>query len=118
MLSDHEDQGPGPLSARRASASLPAPSQDDAAALLPDHVSQNIEAIRMLHSRADESLSRYHRPIETVSALLGRPAFFYGIVLFVTLWVLLNVLSPRVGVAPVDPPRIFGSRASWGSAPC
>ena len=86
---------------------FPLASQDDAAALLPDHVSQNIEAIRMLHSRADESLSRYHRPIETVSALLGRPAFFYGIVLFVTLWVLLNVFSPRCGIAPFDPPPYF-----------
>ena len=72
----------------------------------------NIEAIRMLHIRADENLSRYHRPIETVSSLLGRPAFFYGIVLFVTLWVFLNVLSPRFGVAPLTLHRFFGSRAS------
>ena len=107
MVPDREDQLPGLLSARRASAPLPPPAQDDATALLPDHVSQNIEAIRMLHRRADENLSRSHRPIETVSALLGRPAFFYGIVLFVTLWVLLNVLSPRVGVAPFDPPPYF-----------
>ena len=48
-------------------------------------------------------MSRYQRPIETVSSLLGRPAFFYGIVLFVTGWVLLNVFSPRFGVAPFDP---------------
>jgi hypothetical protein len=54
---------------RRASAPLPAGSQDEAATPLPDHVSHNIEAIRMLHRRADDNLSRYHRPIETVSAL-------------------------------------------------
>src|SRR5688500_19004840 len=89
-----EDQLPGLLNARHASAPLSYPPQDEATTLLPNHVSQNIEAIRILHIRADESLSRYHRPIETVSSLLGRPAFFYGIVLFVTLWVLLNVLSP------------------------
>jgi uncharacterized membrane protein len=107
MISDREDQLPGLLSARHASAPLPSPSQDEAATLLSDHVSQNIEAIRMLHIRADENLSRYHRPIETVSSLLGRPAFFYGIVLFVTLWVFLNILSPRFGVAPFDPPPYF-----------
>jgi uncharacterized membrane protein len=48
-------------------------------------------------------LSRYQRPLETVSSLLGRPAFFYGIVLVVTGWVLLNVFSRRVAVAPFDP---------------
>ena len=87
----------------RASASLPSPEQDQPAALLPDHVSQNIEAVKMLHMRADENLSRYQRPIETVSSLLGRPAFLYGIVLFVTEWVLINVFSPLFAVAPFDP---------------
>ena len=107
MPLDHEDHVPGVLQGRRTSAPLPAISQDEAAAPLPDHVSHNIEAIRMLHIRADENLSRYHRPIETVSALLGRPAFFYSIVLFVTLWVLLNLLSPRWAIAPFDPPPYF-----------
>ena len=69
MSPDREDPLSGLLKARRASAPLPAASQDEAAALLPDHVSQNIEAIRRLHIRADETVSRSHRPIETVSAL-------------------------------------------------
>jgi uncharacterized membrane protein len=107
MTPNRDDDVPGRLQTRRASAPLPAASPDDAAALLPDHVSQNIEAIRMLHLRADETLSRYHRPIETVSALLGRPAFFYGIVLFVTVWVLLNVCAPRFAVASFDPAPYF-----------
>ena len=42
-----------------------------------------------------------------MSSLLGRPAFFYGIVLLVTLWVLLNVLSPLWAVAPFDPAPYF-----------
>jgi hypothetical protein len=107
MSPDRKDHVPGLLQARRTSAPLPAASQDEAAAPLPDHVSHNIEAIRMLHIRADESLSRYHRPIETVSALLGRPAFFYSIVLFVTLWVLINLFAPLWAIAPFDPPPYF-----------
>ena len=107
MTPDREDQLPGLLRARRASAPLPSASQDTPAAPLPDHVSQNIEAIKTLHIRADENLSRYQRPIETVSSLLGRPAFFYGIVLFVTVWVLINVLSPRFAIAPFDPAPYF-----------
>jgi uncharacterized membrane protein len=107
MIADREDLCPERRSVSRASAPLPATAPDEAAALLPDHVSHNIEAIRMLHLRADETLSRYHRPIETVSALLGRPAFFYGIVLFVTAWVLLNVCSPLWDVAPFNPAPYF-----------
>ena len=103
MPPDREDQLPGRLRARRASAPRLSASQDKPAAPLPDHVSQNIEAIQALHIRADENLSRYQRPIETVSSLLGRPAFFYGIVLLVTGWVLSNVFSPRLAVAPFDP---------------
>ena len=103
MSPDREDPLSGLLKARRASAPLPAASQDEAAALLPDHVSQNIEAIRRLHIRADETVSRSHRPIETVSTLLGRPAFFYNIVLFVAVWVLINVFAPLFAVAPFDP---------------
>ena len=106
MIPDREDPLSRRLKARGASAPLPAAAQDEAA-LLPDHVSQNIEAIRRLHMRADETLSRSQRPIETVSALLGRPAFFYGIVLFVTVWVLLNACAPLFAVAPFDPAPYF-----------
>ena len=103
MTPDREDHLPGLLRARRASAPPSSASQDTPAAPLPDHVSQSIEAIKTLHRRADENVSRYQRPIETASSLLGRPAFFYGIVLFVTVWVLINVLSPLFAVAPFDP---------------
>ena len=106
MTPDRKDHVPERPSAHRASAPLPA-AAPDAAASLPEQVSHNIEAIRLLHIRADETVSRFHRPIETVSALFGRPAFFYGIVLVVTLWVLLNLLSPLWAIAPFDPAPFF-----------
>jgi uncharacterized membrane protein len=75
--------------------------------MLPDHINQNIEAVKTLHARADETLSPSQRPIETVGALVGRPAFFYGGILFVAVWVLSNVVSPLLGVAPFDPPPYY-----------
>lgn len=63
-----------------------------------------------------------------MSALLGRPAFFYGIVLFVTVWVLLNVFAPLCAVAPFvsnnSPPPLmvimtpFGSMTPWSKGMC
>ena len=97
MMSDREDHAHGPLRAGRFSVPLPPVSQDEPATILPDHISQNIEAIKALHARATENLSRYQRPIETLGTFLGHPGFFYGIVLFVVVWVLLNVFSPRFG---------------------
>ena len=103
MMSDREDQAHGPLRAGRFSVPLPPAAQDEPATILPDHISQNIEAIKALHARATENLSRYQRPIETLGTLLGHPGFFYGIVLFVAVWMLINVFSPRFGIAPFDP---------------
>jgi len=81
----------------------PPASQDEPAAILPDHISQNLEAIQTLHARADERLSHSQRSMETIGTLLGRPTFFYGIVLVVAVWVLINAVSPLYGVAPFDP---------------
>ena len=91
MTPDHADQAHELLRAQRLSEPLFLASQDEPAVILPDHISQNIEAVKALHARADKNLSRYQRPIETVCMLLGQPTFFYGIVLFVAMWVLINV---------------------------
>ena len=69
MPPDRDDHLPERLRVRRASALLPAVSQAEAAPPLPAPVSHHIEAIRLLQRRADESLSRSHRPLETVRAL-------------------------------------------------
>jgi uncharacterized membrane protein len=103
MTADHEDQAHEPRKVSRFSEPLPPASQDEPAAILPDHINQNIEAVKALHTRADENLSGYQRPIETVSTLLARPAFFYGSILFIAVWVLSNLFAPLFGIASFDP---------------
>ncbi len=100
---DPKDQAHGPMRDSRLGKPLPPISQDEAAAILPDHITQNIEAVKTLHTRADDNLSASQRSIETVSTLLGRPGFFYGSLCFVVVWVLSNLFSPFFGVAPFDP---------------
>jgi uncharacterized membrane protein len=77
--------------------------QQTSSASLPDHISHNLETIQALAARADDRMSRAHRPIEAIGMLLGQPAFFYGIVLLVAVWVLINTMAPRWGLAPFDP---------------
>jgi hypothetical protein len=79
MTAHREDHAPRSRRVDRFNESLPPASQDDPAATLPDHITQNIEAVKAHHTRADETLSRYQRPLETVGTVLGRPAFFLAV---------------------------------------
>jgi uncharacterized membrane protein len=70
---------------------------------LVDIVGENIESIVDLHMRAEKRVSHHQRLIETVTANLGRPRFFYLILLFVATWIGVNLLLPRLGIKSFDP---------------
>jgi uncharacterized membrane protein len=71
---------------------------------IPDLISQNIEAIVALHTKAERNLSRHQRWVETVTHFFSRPAFLYMIVAFVLLWTLPNVVPKRWNLRRFDPP--------------
>lgn len=74
---------------------------------LVDIVSENIESIVDLHMRAEKQASQHQRIIETVTATLGRPRFFYLILLFVAFWISVNLLLPHLGIASFDAPPFY-----------
>lgn len=69
-----------------------------------DLVSQNIQAIADLQARAERGVSRYQRSIEFVTSFLGRPRFFYLILVIVFFWIGENLLAPRLHWHQWDPP--------------
>ena len=71
---------------------------------LPDPIGRNIEAIIALHTEAEKDVSRHQRTVETITAFFGRPAFLYGILLVVALWMSANSLPRRFNVPRFDPP--------------
>lgn len=71
---------------------------------LPDPLGQSIEAVIALHTKAEKDMTPTHRVVEAATAFFGRPIFLYCILLVVTLWMLPNVLSPRLGLPQFDPP--------------
>jgi uncharacterized membrane protein len=71
---------------------------------LVEIVGENIESIVDLHMRSEERISHHQRVIEAVTANLGRPRFFYLILLFVAVWIGVNLLLPHLGISSFDPP--------------
>jgi uncharacterized membrane protein len=71
---------------------------------VPASVSQNIEVIGDYYKRAERSVGRLQRLLERFSDVVGRPAFFAAVLVFIALWVLVNQLGSHIGIAQFDPP--------------
>lgn len=71
---------------------------------MPASISQNIEAIADYYKREDQRIGRAQRLLERVGAAIGRPLFLGAVLLFVAMWILLNLMAPRMGAAAFDPP--------------
>lgn len=74
-----------------------------AAEAVPASISQNIEAIADYYKREEQKTGRAQRLLERVGAAIGRPVFLGTGLLFVAVWILVNLLAPRIGVAAFDP---------------
>jgi uncharacterized membrane protein len=79
-----------------------------------DQISQNIDAVMGFYSREEQKLSTPQRTLERISLFVGQPRFLGMIVAFVGLWVMLNVLMPRFGASPFDPPPFFWLQGAIG----
>lgn len=68
-----------------------------------DHISQNVETISAFYTREEQKISHSQRTLESISDFIGKPFFLGSIVLFVGLWILVNLFGHYVGVAAFDP---------------
>lgn len=69
-----------------------------------DPINENIQTIVELHRRAEKEASKQQRTIEDITDFLGRPAFLFIILAFVSLWIIINVLLLKFGFSSFDPP--------------
>jgi uncharacterized membrane protein len=72
-----------------------------------DLIGQNIETIADLYAHAQRGLSPHQKIIERVTAFLGRPLFLYVILLFVALWIGINLALADAGLYSFDPPPFY-----------
>ncbi len=75
-----------------------------AALAAPDPIGQNIDAVVALHNFAEQQVDPHQRKVETLTAWLGRPQFFYGILVGVSMWMMVNGLAAHYGRHWDDPP--------------
>jgi uncharacterized membrane protein len=73
-------------------------------ALGADNRNENVETLASLRARADQGVSPHQRRIERLTGQLGQPRSFYLIVAFVTSWMCVNLVAPRLGLRAFDPP--------------
>lgn len=69
-----------------------------------DNINQNVEAILAFYAREEQKVSRSQRALEHVSDFLGKPFFLSLILLFVALWILINLFGHYVSLEAFDPP--------------
>jgi uncharacterized membrane protein len=72
-----------------------------------DPINESIETLANLHLRMERKVGRHQKAIESVTATLGRPRFLYVIMLFVALWILINIILKLSGMAALDPPPFY-----------
>ena len=69
-----------------------------------DPISANIDAVVALHAFAERQVDTHQRTVETLTAWLGRPQFFYGILVGVCLWMGVNAAAPLLHLPRWDDP--------------
>jgi uncharacterized membrane protein len=82
---------------------VPAPEPRDEPSSEPDQINRNIEAVANFYTREGQGISHPQRLLERISTLVGRPIYIGFILLFVTLWILVNTVLRRAGLAAFDP---------------
>lgn len=69
---------------------------------LSEHIDHNIESMAEVQRRERSATGPSQRLVEKLSLFIARPAYLFGLILFVIGWVAANLTRPY-GVEPFDP---------------
>lgn len=88
--------------------------REEAVPAVHDPINANIDAVVALHAFAEQQVDTHQRTVEALTAWLGRPQFFYGILVGVGLWMGVNALAPLLGWKQRDDPPFFWMQGAIG----
>jgi len=74
---------------------------------VPDHVSENIEAVLALRAESERRVHRSQRAIEALTWSLGKPRTLYVLLLGAFTWIAYNLFRAASGGRPFDPAPFF-----------
>ena len=74
---------------------------------LEEQIAQNVEALTQLRAKAEEDVDRHQRLVEAIAQFVSRPHFLYFLLVAGGLWIGANLLLPKAGREPIDPPPFF-----------
>ena len=80
------------------------------------HIGQNIAAVHDFYSREEQQRSASQRHAESIGGFVGRPAFLVVILLFVSVWIGVNLALMAWGKAPFDEPPFIWLQGLTGLA--
>jgi len=86
----------------------------DAAPAVPDPINENIDAVVALHAFAERQVDTHQRTVESLTAWLGRPQFFYGILVGACLWMGVNAAAPLLHLPRWDDPPFYWMQGAIG----
>src|SRR5580693_5625378 len=78
-----------------------------ASARLPSSTKENIELLSRFEDREEAEISGLQLAIERVSRFFGSPAFFAFALVFIALWIVVNLWGMNHGWRHVDSPPFF-----------
>ncbi|HEY9907884.1 MAG TPA: DUF1003 domain-containing protein [Thermosynechococcaceae cyanobacterium] len=87
---------------------LLAPQSGLPVAPFPDPIGETIDTIIALQAKAEQNVSFHQRWVESVTVGFSRPAFLYGLVVAIGLWILSNLVPPSWSLPRFDPPPFEG----------
>jgi len=86
----------------------------DADPAVPDPINENIDAVVALHAFAERQVDTHQRTVESLTAWLGRPQFFYGILVGAGLWMGVNAAAPLLHLPRFDDPPFYWMQGAIG----
>jgi uncharacterized membrane protein len=93
--------------AQSSSATLTAPASRPASANLPSSAKENLEVLSQFKDREEAQISGLQLAIERVSRVFGSPAFFAFALVFIAIWIGINLWGMAHGWRHVDKPPFF-----------
>jgi uncharacterized membrane protein len=86
----------------QSSSANPPPS-----ATLPSSAKENLELLSQFKDREDAQISGLQLAIERVSRVFGSPAFFAFALVFIAVWIAINLWGMKQGWRYIDRPPFF-----------